>query len=148
MRNRKPSEHPSGRPSKRTPEVAERILGAVAKGVPVTHACRLGGIAPSTFHEWRNSDPAFRERIEEAVAVAIEKRLAIIEEMAATDWRCCAWYLEHVHPQAFARNRLEVTGADGSPLVGAIAVCLPAKKDSNGSSVVTVAPAREIEDAD
>ena len=108
-----------------------------------------GALPPSTSHEWRNSDPAFRERIEEAVAVAIEKRLAIIEEMAATDWRCCAWYLEHVCPgQAFRPKPIGSDRRGRLTLVGAIAVCLPAKKDSNGSSVVTVAPAREIEDAD
>jgi hypothetical protein len=47
--------------------------------------------------------------------------------------------LEHLHPGAYARNRLEVTGADGAPLAGAVAVYLPQKDgDPNGKPVVTV----------
>jgi hypothetical protein len=139
--------HPGGARTKRTPETAEVICRAVAKGMPFNYACHIAGICLSSFHAWRNADPGFREQIEAAIARGIEKRLAIIEEMAATDWRCCAWWLEHCQPQFFAKTRVELTGADGSPLIGAIAVYLPAKQGGNGSPLVTVAPARLIEDA-
>ena len=51
----------------------------------------------------------------------IERRLKAIEAaQAGGDWRASAWILEHCHPQHFSRNRIEVTGADGGPLTGAV----------------------------
>jgi hypothetical protein len=35
--------------------------------------------------------------------------------------------LEHTAPQHFARNRIELTGADGSPLAVGIGIYLPRK---------------------
>ena len=57
--------------------------------------------------------------------------------MAATDWRCAAWYLEHVHPESFARNRIELSGPDGAPLAAGVQLYLP-KKD--GAPVVECEP--------
>jgi hypothetical protein len=140
MRTRKiHGAQPGGRLTKRTPETADAICRAVAKGMPFNFACHIAGICLSSFHDWKAKDPAFREQIEAAIARGIEKRLAIIEEMAATDWRCCAWWLEHCQPQHFARNRLEISGPDGAPLTAGVQLYLPEK--DNGGAVVECAEA-------
>ena len=143
-----PTKRTPGRPTVRTVEVAGRVCEAVGRGVPYTFACRLAGISYSVFCEWRNSDATFREQLEEAVAVSVEARLLTIRDAAATDWRAASWWLEHVLPESFARNRIELTGPDGSPLAGAIALYLPQKQDGNGGQLPAVAPVRVIEDAD
>ncbi len=104
----KPSPNPNGRPSVRTPETAERICEAVALGVPYSHAVKLAGIGYSTFCEWRNEDPEFEQKLDAALSESVEARLKIIRDNAAGDWRCAAWFLEHVLPEHFAKSRIQV----------------------------------------
>ena len=119
---------PPGRPTKFTTVTRRRLIEAVAKGLPFRHACAASGLSYSIFCDYRNAHAEFNAEIEKAVACAIEKRLAIIEKAANLgDVGCAKWLLEHLHPENFARNRIEVTGADGSPLTGIIAIFLPAK---------------------
>jgi len=116
----------------------------VAKGVPYRHACLAVRITFQSFSNYRDQHPEFREEIEQAVALAIEKRLAKIEAASeAGDWRASAWMLEHVHPESFARNRIEVTGANGALLSAAIAIYLPQKDGTPAIEVNT--PTKEIE---
>jgi hypothetical protein len=151
MRTKKappPAKRGPGAPTKRTPEVAERIFSAVRQGVPFTHAARLAGIVYSTFCEWRNTDAEFRGQLDAAISAGVEKRLKLIQDAADNgDWRAAEAWLRLVLPAEYGRQRLELTGENGSPLLGAIAVYLPAKQGGNGSPVVTVSPTRVIEDA-
>ena len=106
--------------------------------MPFAFACGVAGISSATFHAWRNEDPAFKQRIEEAVALGVNERLKTIEEAARGDWRAASWLLEHCQPQHFARNRLEVTGPDGAPLAAGVQLYLPRK---DNSAVVEAEPA-------
>lgn len=122
-----------GRRSKRTPQTAALICRLISTGVPYVHAASAAGIARSGFSKWRNADPAFEEQIQKAVALGVSRRLARIEEASeAGDWRASAWLLEHCQPQHFAVSRqlLEVTGPNGGPLGGAVAIMLPPKLES------------------
>jgi len=137
-----PPPKPRGRPTIRTAEVAGRICEAVGRGVPFTYAARLAGIAYSSLAEWRNSDEVFRAQLEEAIALSVEARLKTIRDAADMDWRAASWWLEHVLPESFARNRIEVTGADGGPLTGGVTLYLPQKTNGPGAVVETTeAPA-------
>jgi len=139
-----------GRPTKRTPDVADRIILAVRQGVPFTHAARLAGIAYSSFCDWRNTDPQFRERLDAAISAGVEKRLRMIQDAADNgDWRAAEAWLRLVLPAEYGRNRIELTGADGAPLTGAVALYLPQKQDGNGGRLpgATVAPVGAIRDA-
>ena len=129
---------PVGRPTVRTSAVAERILAAVAKGVPFAHSVRLAGISYSNFCAWRNEDAAFRERLEAAISAGVEERLATIAESARTDWRAAEAWLRLVLPMEYSRNRIELSGPDGGPLAGGVNLYLPQK---NGAAMVDVAPA-------
>jgi hypothetical protein len=133
---------PVGAPSKRTPDVADRICLAVSKGVPFCHAARLSGISYSMLCDWRNTDPEFSERLDAAISEGVEKRLKMIQDAAdGGDWRAAEVWLRLVLPSEYGRQRLELTGANGSPLAGTVAIVLPQKVD-NGPPVVTV-PALE-----
>lgn len=84
--------------------------------------------------------------VEQARAKGLAARLAVVSHaMESADesvaLRASTWWLEHVFPEHFARNRLEVTGADGSPLAGVVAIMLPPKADS--LPAVTVPALRE-----
>lgn len=96
-----------GRRSVRTPERAVAIAEALGRGLPVTAACRVAGICPGTYHDWRAKDEDFAEQIEVAIARGISARLAIIERAASEDWRAAAWLLERGAPEHFSRNRVE-----------------------------------------
>src|ERR1017187_8168137 len=106
MRTKKtpPTKRGPGRPTVRTPQTAKTICDCVARGMPYVFACGAAGIGLATFHEWRNEDPAFKQQIEEAIALGVNSRLKVIEESSAGAWRAGALVLEPRPPQPFSRN--------------------------------------------
>ena len=138
-----------GRPSKFTAKTIRRVLRCVEKGMPLCHAASAADVSTQTLSVYRNAHPEFAAALSRAIAKGIEARLEVIEQATqsqdeAIRLRAACWYLEHVHPESFARNRIEVTGADGQPLTGGVAVYLPQKDGGNGSPVVTVDTVKEI----
>src|SRR5204863_7701795 len=107
---------------------------------PQTMATSVAGISQQTFFNWKRDDPDFQREIEEAIAKGVDARLQSIEKAADLgDWRASAWLLEHCQPQHFAKNRLEITGADGRPLAAGVTLYLP-KKETAVVEVETGAP--------
>ena len=102
-----------GRPSKYTPEALETICKAISDGVPMKYAAALGNISHETLCQWQKKFPEFSEAIQNAVAKGIAARLGIVIEAARTDPRAAQWWLEHVFPEHFARNRVEVKHEGG-----------------------------------
>ncbi|MEI6715153.1 MAG: hypothetical protein WCO60_15445 [Verrucomicrobiota bacterium] len=99
----------SGRPTKYNAVTVKRICAAIAKGMPFVRAAASGGISQDTFCTWRNIHPEFSEAIEQAVSKGMETNLGIIQNAAKKgDVGSAKWLLEHVHPEHFARNRMEV----------------------------------------
>ena len=145
-----PAKRRRGWPTKRTALMALRVCRLVADGMPLSHAAGACGISISFLFEWKAKEAAFRGQVEAATSKGIAQRLAVIREClasqdAALSFRAATWWLEHTQPQHFARNRIEVSGPDGSPLAGVVAIMLPPKQDGNGGQLptVTVAPALE-----
>lgn len=98
-----------GRPSKYTPKVVKVICAAIADGVPFKFAAALGGISQDTFCEWQRRFSEFSEAIERATARGVLARLEIIKAAAeGGDVKAAQWYLEHIFPEHFARNRIEL----------------------------------------
>jgi hypothetical protein len=100
-------------------------------------AASAAGISYQSLVTYRVKHPHFADALTEAVGRGVEKRLKKIEAASeAGDWRAAAWLLEHCQPEHFAKNRIEVTGADGSPLAVGVGIYLPAKEvldvDANG----------------
>jgi hypothetical protein len=87
------------------------ICAAIADGLPNKYAAMLGGISADTFCEWQNRFPEFSEAVGRATARGIHARLKIINAAARKgDVRAAMWHLEHVFPEHFARNRIEMNG--------------------------------------
>jgi hypothetical protein len=112
----------------RTAANAKLICDCLSRGMPFVHACAVANISNQTLLDWRREDEQFRQAMETAIAEGVNARLRVIEEASADDWRAAAWLLEHCQPQHFARNRLEVTGADGAPLAAGVQLYLPQKE--------------------
>lgn len=109
-----------GRPTVFTISAKKRLVRAIGAGVPMRMACASCRVSYSAFCEYRNDNPKFEERIQKAIADAVEWHLTnIIRAAKNGDTACSRFYLERVHPQHFGRTKIEVTGADGEPLAGA-----------------------------
>src|ERR1044072_3948167 len=77
--------------------------------MPMKCAAAEAGISVDTFCEWNNRYPEFSERIQQAEARGVHARLRAINRAARKGHKAAAWWLEHVHPEHFARNRIEHT---------------------------------------
>ena len=125
-----------GRPTKYSDEIAERICTTISHGMPLLHAASFAGISHETFYNWQRKHPKFSQKIEEAKARGIAARLKVISEASRNDYRAACWWLEHVYPEHFAKNRIELTGVDGAPLAGAVALYLPQKNAAPASNAL------------
>jgi hypothetical protein len=114
--------------------------------MPLTLAASAAGTSYTSLADYREKYPEFATALLKATATGVERRLKKIESASNSgDWRASAWLLEHCQPEYFSKARLEVTGANGAPLAGAIAVYLPQKDGLNGGArVVTGAVTKEI----
>jgi hypothetical protein len=133
-----------GRPTKlENAAMRDRLIELIGKGVPNVHACAAVGISVPAFVQYRERHEWFRDELAAAVGSGVEIRLRKIEAAAdAGEWRAAAWLLEHCQPEHFAKNRIEITGADGGPLTSAVAVYLPQKDGcANGKPRIVVADA-------
>jgi len=142
-----PAKRGPGCPPKWTPRTVRTLLRCIERGMPYKHACHVVRISVSGFFAMKAKDAQFNARVQQALAKGIEERLAVVEactksEDPAIALRAATWYLEHIAPEHFARNRIEVSGPDGAPLAAAVAIFLPQKQDSNGGHLPAVnAPA-------
>ena len=133
--------------SKLTEPTKERILEALASGVPPEVAAAYAGVVRSTYIDWLAkgrraiadangnladvlaTDPyaQFALEVEEALSKFVVGNSAHITAAGTTktegEWQALAWQLERRFPQWFSRKtRHEVTGADGGPIQHAHAV--------------------------
>lgn len=92
------------RKTKYTPELVQRICGALEFGATHEIACGYAGIVPSTFYEWLKKKPEFSEAVKGAEARAAVKWLAKIEQAATTHWQAAAWKLERRYPSQYGRT--------------------------------------------
>ena len=100
----------TGRPTKRTPKLELSLLKSIEDGLPLSHAAAVAGIAYETFCEWRRQFPEFDHSIQKAIARGVSTRLRIIRKAAESgDIKAAQWWLEHVMPAHFARNRIEIS---------------------------------------
>jgi len=107
--------------------------------MPLKLCANAVGVTPFGMSLHRRKHPRFEEALQRAIAEGVKRHLTKIEQAAKDgDWKASAWALEHCHAEYFCKNRIEVTGADGSPLAGAIALYLPQKQDSNGAQLPAV----------
>lgn len=127
-----------GAPSKRTPEVEERLIEGISEGIPLQPLCREEGMpAWRTVYDWMESDPAFAARIARAREVGADaiasESLEIVDEgpQRGPDGRIDPGWVAHQKLRAEHRLKLLAkwspkkygdrvenvhTGADGGPI--------------------------------
>ena len=113
-----------GRPSKLTPETAQKICAAIAAGNYLEVAAAHGGIVYGTLNTWVRKGAAassgqyreFFEAVKRAEADAEMLRIARISKAGSEgNWQADAWYLERRYPDRWGR-RTEVSGPGGGPI--------------------------------
>lgn len=116
-----------GAKTKLTPEVQEKICNEIKRGLPVTRAVVLAGIAMQTYYNWYNKGEKaksgrfkeFYNKIEEAKAYGIALRVENIRKAGESGiWQADAWWLERMDPDNFSLNRNVHVDADVDARVG------------------------------
>ena len=105
------------RRSKYTPETVDKITQAIRLGATYQLACNYAGITYETFNQWRKSKPEFSEAITQAEGDAAIKWLALVNKGAQDLPQWAAWMLERRYPEMYGKQWLELTGANGGPVV-------------------------------
>jgi transposase len=90
-----------GRPTKLTPELADRLVALLGAGSTVTAAARELGVSRRSIHYWRSR--AWSRRDQDRPFVELERRIVAARLWAlrppAQSWRQSAAFLETEFPQ-------------------------------------------------
>ena len=102
-----------GRPTKLTPELADRFVAMLKAGNYVTVAAHAAGLHRSTITVWLRRGQSqrvvdapyreFRERVEQARAEGEVRNVAQIASAARESWQAAAWLLERQFPERWGR---------------------------------------------
>lgn len=118
------------RPTKLTPDVAQRYCAAIAIGATKKMASAHAGVHPETAASWlkagalQRRGPLFEFSVlaSQAEASAALRNLRRIDVAAAKDWRAAAWFLERRHPGDFGRIVHQLVGDQNEPVEHVIRV--------------------------
>lgn len=136
-----PAKKSAGRPTALLEQAKEQtLLDYIRIGTPVRKAVTASGIAEKTFYNWMSRGMSERERlsmtpnakenpseviflqflqrVEQARAEAIAKKIAVIAKSGNEgDWRAAAWWLERQVPEEFGKtDRFEIGGTNGEAI--------------------------------
>jgi hypothetical protein len=115
----------SGRPTKLCPEVRDKIVQAIRAGNYIETAAAYAGIAKDTLYAWlrrgaAGTEPEYSEfaaAVEQALASAETRDVALIGQAAEKEWQAAAWRLERKFPDRWGRkyrHELEAGARHGS----------------------------------
>jgi hypothetical protein len=107
----------SGRPVPRTPELRDRFLTHLARGVTFANAAALCRIGHETFRRWMRDDPEFDMEVAYTRA-GLEAIITdgLLAAGAMGDWRALVKLGEVTFPERWAPQRLEITGRNGGAI--------------------------------
>jgi hypothetical protein len=105
----------TGRPSKYTPELADKILQLVRRGVRPAQAARAAGLGERTFYTWMKLEGRdfmqFRQRIEEASALHEAKCVDVITQSMLGKGRSrlesAKWMLTHRYSERWGSQAVD-----------------------------------------
>lgn len=100
---------------KATPEVIQKILANISRGLTQEKALILAGISRQAMHRWKKANPVLQQKFDEAEAEAEAKLVDTIVTATSTDWKAANWLLERRHAWA-AVTKTELTGKNGGPV--------------------------------
>ena len=99
-----------------TPRKKVLFLEALATKLSVTTAAKAAGVDRVTAYRWRESDEAFAEAWDAAKESAIDTLETSLFERAVAKDTIAAIFMLKGHRHQY-RDRQEITGANGGPLV-------------------------------
>jgi len=101
---------PRGRPTKYSPEIADRIIADIRRGSSREEAAGAAGIGETTLRRWMDRYADFRRRVHEADAWAVANAEQAVYKRDPLRW------LQSKRPEVWGnlgRQRIEVSGPDG-----------------------------------
>jgi hypothetical protein len=138
----------SGRPTKLTAAVQEKICTAIRAGNYAVVAACYAGISEHTFYEWMKRGAAgrgalyaaFHQAVKDAEAAAETYAVAQVRNAAAENWTAAAWYLERKFSKRWGRRDVvEHEGTDDAQGEKPIRILFGGRYREDGS-VVTPPP--------
>jgi len=115
-----------GRPTKYTPEIADKLCSLIAGGTSASRACNEIGVPMQTMYEWLRKHDEFRDnyaRAREDQADTFADEMCDIAEYDEDVQRAKLkidarkWVASRMKPKRWGdRQQLEHTGAGGAPL--------------------------------
>jgi len=99
----------AGRHSTLTPEIHEKILGFVRKGLTYEKAGEALGISPATIQNWQHRNKAFNESLQKERRQLEANLLDSINQAGEKSWQARAWILERSFQYSQPSARLNVT---------------------------------------
>lgn len=108
---------PAGRPTKYDEAYCEQLIDCMGNGLSLTAFAGVIGVARSTINEWMAAHSEFSEAVKRGQAkrvLYLERRLLDGEIGPRVTSHIFA--LKNADPEEW-RDRRELTGADGAPLV-------------------------------
>jgi len=104
-----PIEKKTGRHSTLTPEIHEKILSFVRKGLTYEKAGEALGISPATIQNWQHRNKAFNESLQKERRRLEANLLDSINQAGEKSWQARAWILERSFQYSQPSARLQVT---------------------------------------
>ena len=104
-----PTEKKTGRHSTLTPEIHEKILAFVRKGLTYEKAGEALGISPATIQNWQHRNKAFNESLQKTRRELEANLLDSINQAGEKSWQARAWILERSFQYSQPSARLQVS---------------------------------------
>ena len=104
-----PTEKKTGRHSTLTPEIHEKILAFVRKGLTYEKAGEALGISPATIQNWQHRNKAFNESLQKERRQLEANLLDSINQAGEKSWQARAWILERSFSYSQPSARLQVS---------------------------------------
>jgi hypothetical protein len=146
-----PTEKKAGRHSTLTPEIHEKILGFVRKGLTYEKAGEALGISPATIQNWQHRNKAFNESLQKTRRELEANLLDSINQAGEKSWQARAWILERSFQYSQPSARLNVTqdvthGISGNLAQLLAGIAMKKKAQVIDTKAVAVNPVNAIRD--
>lgn len=111
-------------PKKLTPETLQKIEQAAALDCTMPEIALFANVSVSSLYNWMESDPVFKQRLEELRnSPVLKARTTIVEKLDQAD--TAKWYLERKKKSEFAQRTETDLTSGGLPITGIINIVKP-----------------------
>lgn len=118
----------------------KRLLQALTgtSGI-VAAACRKAGVSRFVFYDWQKKDPEFREKCEDILEMQKDVvEASILRKIQEGDTTMIIFYAKTKMRDRGYSERIECTGANGSPLFGAQEVDIDKLTDEQRAVLLSI----------